>query len=476
MPAIDRKTVSDTRPTLSRRNVLRSTAAFAVPLFVPAHVLGGRGRTGANDRIHIGVIGTGARGKYLIANMPPGGRVVSLCDCSLSRIADTLHPEGQFVKPLAEFSGSEANRCSIHQDYRRMVDREKLDAVMIATPDHHHAQAALLALQAELDVYVEKALTVTIPEGRAIVEAAKYHQRVVQVGTQQRSMQVNRFACEFVRDGGLGKVSLVEMPNFPGPMSYESLKPQAVPESLDWNLFVGPTPMRAHHRKLWVKDHFKIGNLLWRGWDLWRDYSGHGMTNWGTHRVDLVHYALGIEDDGPMEIRPHTELIKPSLADRWKSTTPPVGAMNDRAVDGMRFCPVSMRYASGVELRFTPDGNEALIHGEHGRMLISRNNYTVEPADLVGGPDPAEQEKWKGPGNVARPHIQNWIDCIHTRGTPNAPIAVGHRVTSVCLLANLARELGRTLRWNPENERFVGDDEANERLDRPRRTGFELPV
>ncbi len=475
MTATDRKPVLPAKQQLSRRALVRKTASFAVPLFVPSHVLGGRGRVGANDRIHIGVIGTGDRGKYLIANMPPGGRVVSLCDCSMSRVTNTLHPRGQFVKPLSAFSESDAMRCSVHQDYRRMVDREKLDAVIISTSDHHHAQATLLALQAKLDVYVEKPLAVTIAEGRAMVEAANYHRRVVQVGTQQRSMQVNRFACEFVRDGGIGKVSLVEVPNFPGPMTYESFEPQRVPETLDWNLFIGPTPMRPYHRKLWVKDKFKVGNLRWRGWDLWREFSGHGMTNWGAHRIDMVHFALGIVDSGPVEIVPQKELLRPSLADRWKNTTPPFGAMKDQAADEMRFCPVSMRYASGTELRFTPNVAEATFYGEHGQILIERNNYQVDPVGLVPGPDPAEQEKWIGPGNVARPHIQNWIDCIHTRSTPHAPVEIGHRVASVCHLANIARELRRSLAWDPGSEKFVGDSEADERLDRPRRKGFELP-
>lgn len=468
--------VMNSKQKMTRREVLKGSAALAAPFFVPAHVLGGRGRIGANDRIHIGVIGTGVRGKYLIANMPQTGRVVSLCDCSLSRIAQTREPKGEFVKPLAKFAESDAKRCATYQDYRQMLDREKLDAVMIATPDHHHALAAVLACQAELDVYVEKPLAVTIAEGRAIVDAAKRHKRIVQVGSQQRTMPVNRFACEFVRDGGIGKISRVELPNYPGPMSYERLAQQPIPEDLDWNLFLGPTPLRRHHRKLWVKDEFKDGNLLWRGWDLWRDYSGHLMTNWGAHSVDMVQYALGMDNSGPVEIWPQKELIKASLADRWIEKTPPIGALENRAADTMRFCPVSMRYANGVELRFDPAATETIFHGERGKFFISRNKYRAEPADLVRAPDPREQDKWKGAGHVARPHIENWLDCISTRKTPNAPVEVGHRSVTVCHLANIARELGRPLRWDPQKEEFIGDEQANDRLDRPRRKGFELPV
>ncbi|MCH2200714.1 MAG: Gfo/Idh/MocA family oxidoreductase [Fuerstiella sp.] len=460
----------------TRRDMLRKSVPAAIPLFVPSHVLGGRGRVGANDRIHIGVIGTGARGKYLIANVPPAGRVVSLCDCSLSRIDQTRHPTGKFAKPLAQFRESEARHCTSYQDYRQMLDREKLDAVIIATPDHHHAQAALLAFQAQLDVYVEKPLALTIAEGRAMVEAAKRHKCIVQVGSQQRTMQVNRFACEFVRDGGLGKLSRIDVPNFPGPIPYDHLENQPVPDDLDWTLFLGPTPMRTHHRKLWVKDEFKVGNLLWRGWDFWQDYSGHGMTNWGAHRLDMVHYALGIDEGGPVEIRPQKKLINPALADRWKKVTVPFGTLKNREADEMRFCPVTMLYDNGVELRFHPDAEDAVFYGDRGKLLIKRNDYRAEPADLIPAPDPQEQARWKGAGFVARPHIENWLDCIRSRKTPNAPVEVGHGAATVCHLANIVRELGRPLHWDARNEVFLGDDEANQCLRRPRRKGFELPT
>ena len=154
---------------------------------------------GANERLRVGVIGTGVRGKYLIANMPEAARVVALCDCSLENVANTREPEGELKEPLAKFAAGEAKACSIYQDYRQMLDRAKLDAVVIAAPDHHHAQAMILACHAGLDVYCEKPLTVTIAEGRAMVEAAKKYNRVVQVGSQQRTMEVNRAGCEFIR-------------------------------------------------------------------------------------------------------------------------------------------------------------------------------------------------------------------------------------------------------------------------------------
>lgn len=175
-------------------------------------------------------------------------------------------------------------RSATFQDYRRLLDRakskDKLDAVIIATPDHHHAQAAILALQAGLDVYLEKPLTVTIREGRLLADAVKRTGRVLQVGSQQRTMEVNRFACEFIRNGGLGRITKVELPNYPGPLPMPPLDQEPAFGGVDFDLFCGPAPLRPHHRHLWMKEDFKVGDLLWRGWDLFRDYSGHLMTNW----------------------------------------------------------------------------------------------------------------------------------------------------------------------------------------------------
>lgn len=465
---------------LLRRAAIKSAAiAGAASLtacwLVPRDVLGGNGRIAPSDRVHLGVVGNGFRGKYLIANLPEAARVVSLCDCSRWRMAETRRPKGAFAKLLTGFTAGDARKCSTHQDYRRMLDKEKLDALIVATSDHHHALCTVLACQAGLDVYVEKPLAVTIGEGRAIVDAVRKYDRVVQVGSQQRTMQVNRFACQFIRDGGLGNVSLVQLPNLPGPMRYESLPEEPVPQGLDWDLFRGPTQLRPHHRRLWVKDVFQVGELLWRGWDLWREYSGHLMTNWGAHSIDMVQYSLGMDAGGPVEIWPEIEQLAASLADQWKKQTPALGTMKNGRSDMMRFCPVSMRYSDGTLLQFVPGVKGTVFHGEKGKFFMSRNKYRTEPADLIAPPNRKEQRKWAGPGHVARPHLRNWIDCLTSRAAPNAPVEVGHRTATICHLANIARELGRRLHWNPQTEEFARDEEANRLVHRARRQGFELP-
>jgi len=443
----------------SRRRFLGNAAVAAagvsLPYFVPAGVLAAAGRPGANQRVIVGVIGAGARGRYLISDMPDEARVAALCDCYPPRTAQILKAQGGLAARLEAFRQRDAERCATYQDYRTMIDRAKLDAVLIATPDHHHVLAAIRACQAGMDVYVEKPLSLTIAEGRALVRAVARHGRVCQVGCQQRTMEMDRFACRFVREGGIGKVSLVEVQNYPGPMQDTDLAEEPVPDGLDWGLFCGPTLLRPHNRKLWVKDEFEVDGRLWRGWDLWRSYSGHLMTNWGGHALDLVQCALGMDHTGPVEIWP----------------------MKDGYSGPMRLCPATARYADGTELRFETRrglGLGGIFHGQRGRMTIVRNRFRAEPPELVKDPpDPAEARVWQGAD--ARLHVRNWLDCIKTRQTPNAPVEIGHRAATICHLANICRELGRKLHWDPQKEVFPGDDEANALRDRPRRKGFELP-
>ena len=223
-------------------------------------------------------------------------------------------------------------------------------------------------------------------------------------------------------------------------------------------------------RKLNEKNEFKVGDLLWRGWDLFRDFSGHMMTNWGAHSVDMVQLALGRDDTGPVDIRVEAPQPVDTLVAAWKAKTP-----RPTSDDEARFRPVTMRYADGVELRCVNGPEYILFHGERGRLKMRRKFFEVDPPELlVERPDPAIASKWSGGGHVARPHLENWLDCIRTRNTPNAPVEAGHRTATVCHLANIARELNRPLRWDPQRECFVNDKAADAQLDRPRRAGFEL--
>ncbi len=449
--------------TLNRRSLIACGAVAASGLAARSWSALAHGDNPSN-RIRIGVIGTGVRGKYLIANLPEPARVTAICDCATSRMTDTLRPTGDFKSILEHFVDKDASACKTHQDYRRLIDNEKLDAVIIATPDHHHVPAAMLALQAGLDVYLEKPLSLRIGEGRVLANAVNAGNHVLQVGSQQRTMEVNRFACEFIRNGGLGRVTRVDFPNFPGPYKQSNFPAEPIPAGLDWNLFLGQTPAKPFNKHLWDKDSFSVDSRLWRGWDLFRDYSGHLMTNWGGHNVDMVHYALGMDDSGPLRLARIDGVAEADLRRDWNEkwhdkTPPPTGSFTDER----RFTPIRVVYPGGIEMNLLPGIRTATFYGAKGRMSIARNQFECDPPELIqDAPDDRAAKQWDGAGHVARPHLQNWLDCIVSRQPPNAPVEIGHRTATVCHLVNITRELNRSLHWDAKNERFTGDDEANQ--------------
>ena len=417
--------------SVSRRRFLHAAsalgaAAVAGPTLIPRSALAAPGRPGANERVIIGFIGTGGRSRQLMDHVPEGGRIVAVSDCYTQRMTETLQQK--------------KSEWKTYQYFEKMIDAENLDAVVVGTPDHARTVPCIHACQAGLDVYAEKPLTLTISEGRTLVNHARKHKTVFQVGSQQRTMEMNRFACDLVRSGGIGKIKAVQGICYTGPRDYNGLPEQPVPEGDDWDRWQGPTAWRP------------FNNALQFGWMGWRAYSGGEMTNWGAHGVDQIQWALGMSQTGPVEI--------------WPLTAGPNGK-------------VRMRYANGVvvsyELGRGPMGG-GIFTGTDCKIEINRNKFVTNPPDFVKNePEPADAEKWEGAGWIARPHIQNWLDCIKTREKPNADVEIGHRSISVCHLSNIARLLGRRLRWNPDREQFVGDAEANTYLARPRRKGYELP-
>jgi predicted dehydrogenase len=354
-----------------------------------------------NDTIRLGFIGLGGRARWLLKNEKfPGAQIVAVADCFLPR----CHQAAK------EYPGGE--RWNIYGDYRRMFEKEKLDGVFVETTTHARALISIHAMQAGLDVYAEKPLTLTIEEGRAVARAAKRYNRVLQTGTQQRSIPINAWASKLIREGGLGKVHTVIACNFEAPKRWEPKPSQPVPDGLDWEQWVNQTEMRPYHPDLQYR------------WAWYRDYDGGGqswgVTGWGTHALDQVQCALGTDDTGPVEIS-----------------------------------PTEMRYASGTVLKLTGEPRRQ-THEDLGAKLIK------------GAPE----ETPEGPGEN-RWHIENFLECMRTRRPTNAGAEAAHRATTVCHLMNITRELNRPLRWDPRRERF-DDAEANSLLSRPRRKGFEL--
>jgi predicted dehydrogenase len=218
-----------------------------------------------------------------------------------------------------------------------------------------------------------------------------------------------------------------------------------VPEGLNWDVWIGPTEMRPYNE------------ALRGGWMRWWDYSGGEMTNWGAHGIDQIQCALGMDSTGPVEVWP----IEPLQRD----------------LNG----PVAFRYANGIEVRVDdPKGPHGggTFRGEKGNMYLNRNDFRTNPPDMIKNmPSKEDIDKWRDERELwtARYHLQNWLDCIKTRGKPISDVEIGHRSVSVCHLVNLARQIGRKFQWDPEKEQIIGDEEANKLVSRPRRKGYELP-
>jgi predicted dehydrogenase len=387
-----------------------------------------------SDRIRVAAIGVGGRGRLLLDQLPADAELVALADCSLPR--------------AEEYATHKGGPLDVVQDYRRLLDRKDIDAVIVATGDFQRVLPCIHACQAGKDVYAEKPLSLTVHEGRALVKAVRRHDRVLQVGTQQRSMTINRLACEFIRSGGLGTIREVRVVNYQGSAAEPVPTPAAetVPAGLDWNAWLSQAAERPY-------------NPTWMAWMQWRDFAGGEMTNWGAHGVDQVQWALGTDDTGPVTIVPR-------------------GAALDAAVE--------MRYASGIAVNFVlekgPMGGGVFI-GDRGKLEINRNKIVSNPPEIAAGilarvDVAAEERAWSDEIALwqAHQHLQNWLDCIRSRERPVADVEIGHRSITVCHLAVIARRLGRPLEWSPDTERFVSDPEADGLLSRPRRAGFELPV
>ena len=385
---------------------------------------------GANNRIRVGVIGVGNRSNLLIDQLPEDAEVVAVADCYLDR--------------CEEAAAKRNAKWRIHHDYRRMLEQKDIDGVIVGTHDHGRVLCCIHAIQAGKDVYAEKPLTLYVEEGRALVRAARKYERVVQVGSQQRSMMMNQVACEFVRKGGLGKLHFVQGVNYKGPRTLPNeLKQQPVPRGLNWDMWLGQTKMRAFSPELMQ-------------WFAWSDFSGGTMTNWGAHGLDQVQSALGMDTTGPREF--------------WPLRDGPEGA-------------VAFRYANGVTVRLEMPGygllGGAIFVGEKGRIEIVRNNFRTDPPDMIKNLPPREEvDKWRDEVAKwqAKYHMQEWLDCMRSRKLPSADVEIGHRSVSVCHLANITRLLDRKLVWDPQAERFESDAEANAMLRRPRRKGYELPA
>ncbi|MFO0960694.1 MAG: Gfo/Idh/MocA family oxidoreductase [Isosphaeraceae bacterium] len=427
------------RPSeLTRRQFSAVAAALAMPAVVPSSVFGRAGRVAPGDRLGLGFIGMGTMNRGHLGQFlnRQECQVLAVCDVDKSR-RDAARAQVEEAYSKQERSG--ARDCAAYDDYRQLLGRKDIDAVVIATPDHWHAIQAIEACKAGKDVYCEKPLTLTVKEAKLLIDAARKYDRVFQTGSQQRSDKEFRTACEYVRSGLLGKLLTVFV-GVGGPSKPCDLPGEEMEPGLDWDRWLGPAPERPYNSVLsprGVHKHFP-------NWRAYREYSGGGMTDWGAHHFDIAQWGLGMDESGPVEIIPPED---------------------PKEMQGLRY-----KYANGVEVihggpGVTFVGTTGVISVDRGRI----NSVPVKLLEEVLGEH--DVHLYKSPG-----HHQDWLDCIKSRKRPICDVEVGARSVTVCHLGNIAYWTRKALKWDPKEWKLVGDQSAAQWLDRERRAAYQLPT
>ena len=456
---------------LNRRQFLSSAAAATVPLIFLPKAQARRQRPGANDKIHVGIIGLGGRCRAVtrVVLDVPDIEIVAVSDCFKPRIAE-----------FKEHFSDHSRNWKEYVDFREMLDKENLDAAICITTTHASSWVACQVLAAGLDAYIEKAMCLTVEEGRHMVNVARRNRAVTQIGTQQRSIPLNNWASDLVQQGAIGKLVKVEAPNFMGPQLWTPQPAQPKPEGGTvgwWDVWTNQAPLRPYHHD------------LHRGWQRWWDYENggvsFGVSGWGTHSYDQIQRGLGTNWTGPVEVvlqerYEHRPLLK---YEQGREPGPEETGQDyywfRDGQTGLR-ARVTMRYADGVEVDLCLDADNgpglgARFIGEDGYIEINRDRIWAEPYDII------ERDDRPAPLDVdeIKPHLVNWVECMRSRQSCNADIEYALRSHTLCFLVNAVREygqVGEVLRWNPEQERFIGNDRANALMIRERRKGYELPA
>ena len=430
---------------VNRRQFLRRVAgatvsAISFPYIVASSALGTTETAAASNRITLGFIGTGRQSRNLLKAFLNefGTEVVAVCDVDThkrerARIMTEQHYASRST--TSTFKG-----CTAYHDFRDLLGRSDIDAVVIATPDHWHAIGVIQAARSGKDIYCEKPLSLTIAEGRAMVNAVGRYGCVFQTGSMQRSDYRFGLACELVRNGYIGRVKTVTV-DIGGPSVECYLPAELVPDYLDWDFWLGPAPWRPYSPELAPPISFEG----WANWRNYRDYSGGQMTDWGAHMFDIAQWALGMDNSGPVEIIPP---------------------------DGKCYKVLTYKYAGGIVM--TRDSGAAdsgvLFTGTEGKIEVNRDHLKTWPDSLKASQIGPDQIHLRRSSN----HYTDWLKCIRTRSRPICDAEIGCRSATVCHLGNIAYQIGRPLKWDPQRELFVNDAEANRMLDRPMRSPWRL--
>lgn len=442
--------------------IVASTVVAGFPAIVPSSVLGA---AAPSRRINIGAIGNGriSRGHDL-----PGlwkhesAGIMAVCDLDRKRVEDarTL-VNGYYTKK----AGKPWDGVTAYDDYRQLLANRDVDAVVISTPDHQHALLAIHAVEAGKDVYLQKPASLTIAEGRALSDAVHRSGRIFQIGSQQRSSPQFRRAAELVRNGRIGRLTMVEV-GLPGDPSGEEEPEMPVPKNLNYDAWLGSTPVVPYTEK---RVHPQVGYGR-PGWLRCEQFGAGMITGWGAHHIDSAHWGMDTEHTGPVEVWGSAEFPTKGLWDVH-------GPFRTEAV-----------YANGVRMIVSGEfPNGIKFYGTEGWIFVSRGNETVTASDPVAAladaqalsaSNPKILTSVIGPDEIhlyeSTDHHGNWLDCVKSRREPITPVEVAHRACSACLLHHIAMKTRRKLFWDPVKERFRNDDGANAMLARPQRWPYVI--
>ena len=433
---------------MTRRRFVGAATALAAPLVVPSAVLGRGGATPPSGRVTLGFIGTGGRGTSNMRAFLPldAAQVVAVCDVRREK-------REQAAKIVAEHYAAgdrgSAKPCAAYNDFREVLQRDDVDAVVICPQDHWHGPIAVAAAQAGKDMYCEKPLGVAVTEGQAICDAVRRYERVFQTGTQQRSDAKFRHACNLARFGYLGKVHTVEVaapgpkyqPRHQGPAT-----PEPVPEGFDYDMYVGPAPMRPYTPYC----------IDWPGWYLTWDYCAGFIVNWGVHHLDIAHWGC------------------PSISEQPCRVTCQLTYRTHPVCDNVNSWQAEDVFDDGLRMSFTDTGNPlpqgTRFVGDKGWVHVNRAGIEAEPASLLDVQiAPGEPSLYE-----SKHHQADFLDCVLKRRDPVAPVESGYVASYLGMIAEAAGRLQRELRWDPAAGRFGDDADANRLLTRPMRSPWRV--
>lgn len=425
----------------SRRKFIGNSAlALAGISIVPGHVMGGAGRVAANDKINVGFIGTGKQGRILsnffaenCSDIVP----VAACDVDTQKL-------DRFIE-VTKKAQKEKNKADVtirkYDQYRELLENPDIDAVIIATPDHWHAQVAVDSAKAGKDIYCEKPMALTVAEGRAMVNATRKYWRVFQTGNMQRSWRDFRHAVELVRNGYIGEIKEINI-HVGVPVVQCNLPSEKAPNNLNWDMWVGPSMYRDFSSELSPP----VERDIYPNWRNYRDFGGGMITDWGAHMFDIAQWAMDMDESGPVQFNPPTE----------------------RATHGLK-----MRYANGVVVTHKDwgEGNAVQFIGTEGKIEVSRSFLRTFPDASLAKAELKETDKRV---YVSDNHYQDWVQAIRNRTKPVSDVETGHRTAAMCNIANIAYELQRPLQYDPKAEKFVNDSYADMLLSRPYRGNWDF--